>query len=70
MDKEAPPGEDTEGKAKEIKEYEDEFAQGENNIYVDELSDDGAAASQNDGQKQRGFEKSKFIRNYPLILTF
>ena len=31
-----------------------------NNIHVDELSDDDVAASRNDGQKQRGFEKSKY----------
>ena len=33
----------------EIKEFVDEFAEGDNNIYVDELSDDEVAASRNDG---------------------
>ena len=39
--------------------FVDEFGQGENNIYVDELSDDDVAASKADGLKQRGFEKSR-----------
>ena len=37
--------------------FVDEFGQGENNIYVDELSDDDVAASKADGLKQRGLRR-------------
>lgn len=45
--------------------FVDEFGTGENNIYVDELSDDDVSASKNDGLKQRGFEKNidKLLRH-------
>lgn len=62
LDKDAGKAEQDKDQAAKKEEFVDEFGQGDNNIHVDELSDDEVAASRNDGQKQRGFEKSKLIR--------
>ena len=48
----------------------DEFSIGDNNIFVDDLSDDDVAASKNDGFRQRGFEKSKLMLWFVIVFLY